>query len=141
MEKIVEFYPKETSNYEIVTLSRGHLTNEQLDAYHIRCAESSDEALIRLLQKGCSLLVIGSVSDPVREAAKEYPQSRIVCIEGASDTPAADLLLLKLSRLRAAGATPEEAAAYFARHKADTTLSSPAATDRIPLWSPIPVTA
>ncbi len=48
---------------------------------------------------------------------EEYPDRRIICIDSLSASLGEGLLVLKLSRLRAAGATLDEAAAYYERKK------------------------
>ena len=48
---------------------------------------------------------------------EEYPDRRIICIDSLSASLGEGILVLKLSRLRAAGATLDEAAAYYERKK------------------------
>ncbi len=47
----------------------------------------------------------------------EYPGRRIVCVDSLSASLGEGLLVMKLSRLRAAGATLDEAAAWYEKHK------------------------
>lgn len=48
---------------------------------------------------------------------EEFPDRRIICIDSLSASLGLGLLVMKLSRLRAAGATIDEAAAYYERRK------------------------
>ncbi len=51
------------------------------------------------------------------ELLDEYPDRRIICIDSMSASLGEGLLVIKMSRLRAAGATLEEAAQYYENHK------------------------
>lgn len=134
MDKTIDFYQKKTNSaFEIITDSASHLSKDLLDAYHIRTSQLSDE-LSQILKAGRDLLWIGSRSSDVsEELKKQNPCGKILCISAGEDTPARDLLLLKLSRLRAAGATLEESAAYFERHIDDP--SAPASGIPALLWN------
>ncbi len=48
---------------------------------------------------------------------EEYPERKIICIDSMSASLGEGLLVIKMSRLRACGATMEEAAAYYENHK------------------------
>ena len=120
-------------NYEIVTDFAKDLTVDLQNAYHVRVARF-DEAAEDARRNNRDILFIGSSDASVCADANG---SRILCVDARQETPGLDLLVLKLSRLRAAGATLEEAAAYFERHLADAATFA----SRIvcPIWSPEPV--
>ena len=48
---------------------------------------------------------------------EKYPGRRIVCVDSLSASLGEGLLVMKLSRLRAAGATLDEAAAWYEKHR------------------------
>ena len=126
-QKIVDFYQKQQdTDYEIATDACGALTQEQLKAYHIRVLTGSEAPSVNK-----DLLFVSSDGNTVHTNAAR----KLLCTFVSADAPARDYLLLKLSRLRAAGATLEEAAAYLERHKAD---AAPVSAPKIlmPLWSP-----
>ncbi len=126
-QKIVDFYQKQQdTDYEIATDACGALTQEQLKAYHIRVLTGSEAP-----SANKDLLFVSSDGNTFHTNAAR----KLLCTFVSADAPARDYLLLKLSRLRAAGATLEEAAAYLERHKAD---AAPVSAPKIlmPLWSP-----
>lgn len=120
-------------NYEIVTDFAKDLTTDLQNAYHIRVARF-DEAAEEARRNNRDILFIGSADSAIPDNTNG---NRILCVDAQTETPGLDVLVLKLSRLRAAGATLEEAAAYFERHLADAA----ALASRLvcPIWSPEPV--
>ena len=127
-QKIIGFYQKQRDlDYEIATDASGALTQEQLKAYHIRVLTGTETP-----SGNKDLLFVSSEGNAVNTNAAQKSLCTFVSVSAS----ARDYLLLKLSRLRAAGATLEEAAAYLERHKAD---AAPVSTPKImmPLWSPV----
>ena len=119
-------------NYEIVTDFAKDLTTDLQNAYHVRVA-GLDEAAEEARRNHRDILCVGSADGMVPETANG---SRILCVDAQQETPGLDVLVLKLSRLRAAGATLEEAAAYFERHLADAAALASRLVN--PIWSPVP---
>lgn len=121
------------SNYEIITDSVKDLTEDLQNAYHIRIA-GFDEAAEEARRNDKDVLFIGSADAALATEANGH---RIVCVDAKAGAPGLDFLVLKLSRLRAAGATLEEAASYFEQHLPDAaTLASIASRMMRPIWSP-----
>lgn len=119
-------------DYEIITDFAKDLTTDLQNAYHVRVA-GFDEAAEEARRNHRDILFIGSADSTVPENTNG---NRILCVDARAETPGLDVLVLKLSRLRAAGATLEEAAAYFEHHLADAA----ALASRLvcPIWSPEP---
>ncbi len=118
-----------SSNYEIVTDLAGDLTADLQNAYHIRVAHF-DQAAEDARANDRDILFIGSAAASVSADTN----GRILCVDAQPETPGLDVLVLKLSRLRAAGATLEEAAAYFEHHLADAATFASRLV--CPIWSP-----
>ena len=123
---------KNNCNYEIVTDFAKDLTADLQNAYHIRVARF-DEAAEEARRNNHDILFIGSADSMVPETENG---TRILCVDAQQETPGLDVLVLKLSRLRAAGATLEEAAAYFERHLTDAAALASRLVS--PIWSPVP---
>ena len=85
------------------------------------------EAFEEILAAGRDILFVcmsGGLTGTVQAAhiaaedlMEQYPERKIICIDSLSASLGEGLLVLRLSRLRAAGATLEEAAAWYEKHK------------------------
>ncbi|MCR5250284.1 MAG: DegV family protein [Lachnospiraceae bacterium] len=80
-----------------------------------------------ILKEGRDILFVcmsGGLSGTIQAARiaaedllENYPGRKIICVDSLSASLGEGLMVMKLSRLRAAGATLEEAAAYYERNK------------------------
>ena len=86
-----------------------------------------NEAFEPILKEGKDILFVGmsgGLTGTVQAAriaaedlCEEYPERKIVCVDSLSASLGEGLMVMKLSRLRAAGATLEEAAAWYERRR------------------------
>ncbi|MBR1471659.1 MAG: DegV family protein [Lachnospiraceae bacterium] len=108
-----------------------HFYNAMRDGVRVRTSLINmarfTEIFEPILQDGRDILFVGisggltATVQSARIAAEElletYPDRKIICVDSMSASLGEGLLVIKLSRLRAAGATIEEAAAYYERTK------------------------
>ncbi len=90
-------------------------------------SDAFERAFRPVLEKGRDILyagISGGLTGTVQAARiaaedllEEFPDRRIVCVDSLSASLGLGLLVMKLSRLRAAGATIDEAAAFYEKRK------------------------
>jgi len=90
-------------------------------------ADTFEKAFRPVLEKGHDILYVGisggltgtvqAARIAAEELMEEFPGRRIVCVDSYSASLGLGLLVMKLSKLRAAGATLDEAAAYYEKRK------------------------
>ena len=136
MDKIIQFWANEP-RYDILTDTPGCLSEDIFKRYNIRIADSpmtdigkTTEFLRPSLDAGRDVLYICNTELTDANKAAEalmsaYPDRHIVCVKLPSVSENDSLKTVKMSRLRAAGATLDEAAAFFKNHRQNTAASFP----------------
>ena len=142
MEKIVQFRTKDLS-YDILTDTAGSLGAETYRRYNIgiRGDKEITDFFRTSFEAGHDILYIcASGLDNARKNAAElmsaYPDRRIICVDPHSVSEEDSLRAVRMSRLRAAGATLDEAASYYNNHR-KSPVSFPASSISWPMATAI----
>ena len=132
MEKIVQFRAKDLS-YDILTDTAGSLGEEVYGRYNIGLI--GDHELYSFFKNsfeaGRDILYIclsdmETAENIADELMKEYPGRRIICVDLPSASEEDSLRTIKMSRLRASGATLDEVSSYYKNHRHPSPVSFPA---------------
>ena len=91
----------------------------------------TEKSIVPSLEAGKDILYICTFGiDTAKKAAAEllaaYPGRHIVCVDMLSDSEDDSLKTVKMSWLRAAGATLAEAASFYKNHRQPSPVSFPA---------------
>ena len=123
MEKIVQFRTKGLS-YDILTDTAESPVSDLFSRYNIGITDTKalTDFFRASLEAGRDILYICvSALESAKKAAAElmaaYPGRRIICVDLPSVSEDDGLKVVKMSRLRAAGATLDEIASYYEHHR------------------------
>lgn len=132
MEKIIPFKAKDLS-YDILTDTAGSLAEEIYGRYNIGIIGDGTlrDSFSSSLEAGRDILYIciSGLESAEKEAAElmaAYPGRRIVCAALPSASEDDSLSIIRMSRLRAAGATLDEVTSYYKNHRKPSPVSFPA---------------
>lgn len=135
--------------YDILTDTAGNLPEDIFKRYNIKMSVTpmtdtqKTEAFFKSsIDAGRDILYIcmsglKNAQIAARKLMDANPGRRIICVEQPSSCAYDGLKAVKLSRLRASGATLDEVASYFEKHRQPSLISFPASRFSWPMTTAI----